>query len=234
MAADAELTRLIAEKARIQASIDQIEADNTVQGSFGDVNVRRNEIKELEDQRNRINLRIQRRKGQLLKLRDPVWGSVIRATRQPPDGLDTQLGDYTIGETDLDPAGMGGGDTPETPLVPSHPVHTGTHRRYLGWSDDVSIAATDFTAAAVFTSDVLTVPARTANGYLWFATDEDVGFPDSLIVSTNPVINQITFYLEGVVPVMFAGVDYVLGVNPNLLNPARLVGATITLGYAAS
>ena len=130
MAQDAELVRLIAEKARVQASIDQIEADNTVQGSFADVNIRRNEIKELEDQRNRINVRIQRRKGQVLNLRDPVWGSVIRATRQPPDGLDTQLGDYTIDEADLEPAD--GGTTPETVLVPSHPVHVGTHRRYLG------------------------------------------------------------------------------------------------------
>ena len=81
---------------------------------------------------------------------------------------------------------------------------------------------------------MLTIPARTANGHLWFAVDEDVGFPDSLIVSTNPVSNQLAFYQERVVPVMFAGVDYVVGVNPNLLSPANLVGETITLGYAAS
>ena len=48
MAADAELTRLLAEKAAIQKSIAQIEADNTVQGSFGDVNIRRNEIQGTE------------------------------------------------------------------------------------------------------------------------------------------------------------------------------------------
>ena len=94
MAADAELTRLIAEKARVQKSIDQIEEDNTVQGSFGDINIRRNELRELNAQRDRINVRIQRRKGQLLNLRDPVWGSVIRATRKPPSGVDTLLGDY--------------------------------------------------------------------------------------------------------------------------------------------
>ena len=42
MATDAELTRLIAEKAAIQASIAQMEDDNTVQGSFADVEIRRN------------------------------------------------------------------------------------------------------------------------------------------------------------------------------------------------
>lgn len=141
------------------------------------------------------------------------------------------------GATPLAPADPQGGDDDTTPgavIVPSHPVHTGDHRRYLGWSDDTSIAAIDFTTAAVFTTDVLTIPARTANGHLWFAVDADVGFPDSLIVSTNPVSNQLAFYQERVVPVMFAGVDYVVGVNPNLLSPANLVGETITLGYAAS
>ena len=82
MATDAELTRLIAEKAAIQASIAQMEADNTVQGSFGDVEIRRNELSELNAQRDRVNVRIQRRKGQLLGQRDPVWGSVVRGGRR--------------------------------------------------------------------------------------------------------------------------------------------------------
>ena len=82
MATDAELTRLIAEKAAIQASIAQMEADNTVQGSFGDVEIRRNELSELNAQRDRVNVRIQRRKGQLLSQRDPVWGSVVRGGRR--------------------------------------------------------------------------------------------------------------------------------------------------------
>ena len=124
--------------------------------------------------------------------------------------------------------------TPETGLNPSHPVHTGTHRRYVGWSGDVSIAAADFQSASMFTSDVLTIPARTDDGYLWFAVDADVGYPDSLIVSSNPVTNQIAFYQERAISVAFAGIDYIIGVNPNLLNPTNLVGQTITLGYVSS
>ena len=81
MAIDGELRRLTREKATIQAAIDQMEDDNTVQGSFADVEVRRNELRTLNCQRDRVNARIQRRKGQLLELRDPVWGSVVRASR---------------------------------------------------------------------------------------------------------------------------------------------------------
>ena len=109
----------------------------------------------------------------------------------------------------------------ETGLNPSHPVHTGTHNRYVGWSDDVVIAAADLQNAAVFTTDVLTIPARVANGYLWFAVDDDIGYPDSLIFSTNQVTNQISFYEERANPITFGGVDYVVGINPNLLNPAH-------------
>lgn len=109
MAADAELTRLIAEKARVQKSIDQIEDDNTVAGAFGDVNIRRNELSELNAMRDRLNVRIQRRKGQLLGTRDPVWGSVIRVTRDPDD-LEGKSSEAMS-------------EVPETPLVPTTPVH---------------------------------------------------------------------------------------------------------------
>ena len=84
MAADAELTRLLAEKAAVQASIDQIEADNTVAGAFGDVSVRRNELRELNAQRDRINLHIRMREAVLLDEPSPVWGSVVQVTRQRP------------------------------------------------------------------------------------------------------------------------------------------------------
>ena len=102
-------------------------------------------------------------------------------------------------------AGIAAAAVPDTGLTPSHPVHTGTHNRYVGWSDDVVIAAADLQNAAVFTSDVLTIPARVANGYLWFAVDDDVGYPDSLIISTNQVTNQISFYEERANPINFGG-----------------------------
>ena len=219
--ADAKLRTMRAELAAIDASILENETDNSESLTYEEWEVNRVKLEVLKRERHDLNLRIQERVARLSG-RSYVFGRYVERVKSYAD-VDDDDDDDDDDDT-----------TPETVLVPSHPVHVGTHRRYLGWSDDVSIGALDFTTAAVFTSDVLRVPARTANGYLWFATDEDVGFPDSLIVSTNPVSNQITFYREGVVPVMFAGVDYVLGVNPNLLNPARLVGATITLGYAAS
>ena len=85
MPADAELTRLLAEKAAVQTAIDQIVGDNTTGGSFGDVSVRRVELRELNQQRDRVNLRIQQRKAELLALPSPVWGSVVRPTSQQPD-----------------------------------------------------------------------------------------------------------------------------------------------------
>ena len=167
MAADAELTRLIAEKVRVQASIDQIEADNTVQGSFGDVSIRRNEIKDLEDQRARVNVRIQRRKGQLLGLRDPVWGSVVRATRRPPDGIDLLVGDYETDETDLGPSDMsgGGGETPAQ-----------TYRIY-GWVAPNRNTAQAIPVGAFFTDTLsITFPSHNPDGFPVFA--QEAGAPD--------------------------------------------------------
>ena len=122
MAADAELTRLIAEKATVQTSIDQLVGDNTSGGSFGDVSIRRLELAELNKHRDRLNVRIRMRQGQLLKERSPIWGSVIRATRCPPDDLDDSCYDdsATTPETPVDP-GDGDMAEPETPLEPSMP-----------------------------------------------------------------------------------------------------------------
>ena len=120
MATDAELTRLLAEKPRVQASIDQIEADNTVQGSFGDVSIRRNELRELNAQRDRINVRIQMRKGQLLGEKSPIWGSTVRAKRQKSSStssqssVDDDSGDVNGGDGNGD---MNGGDM--TPVDPN-------------------------------------------------------------------------------------------------------------------
>ena len=98
----------------------------------------------------------------------------------------------------------------------------------------------DLQSAAVFTADVLTIPARVANGYLWFAVDDDIGYPDSLIFSTNQVTNQISFYEERANPINFGGVDYVVGINPKLAQPcaswrchddARVRGPMTTLRF---
>ena len=47
---------------------------------------------------------------------------------------------------------------PESNINPSHPVHPGTHYRYMGWIDSGAVDQAALDAAARFTSDVLTVP----------------------------------------------------------------------------
>ena len=219
--ADAKVRTMRAELAAIDASILGIETDNSESLSYEDWEVNRVKLGSLKQARHELNLRIQNRVARLSG-HSYVFGRYVERVKSyedvAVDETDETDDDDTVGET---------------PLAPSHPVHVGTHRRYLGWSDDVTIGPADFTSAAVFTTDVLTIPARTAAGYLWFSVDEDVGYPDSLIVSTNRVTNQISAYQEEIGAVMFAGLGYIVGVNPNLLNPDHLVGETVTLGYAS-
>ena len=119
----------------------------------------------------------------------------------------------------------------ETIIVPSHPVNPGNHKRYIGWSDDVAVTQAELDVAVSFNSDVLTVPTRVANGYLWFSVPDSEGYPDSLIRQGNPT-NQISFFAEQAGMLTAEGDDYLVGLNPNLLNPASLSGQTITLGYS--
>ena len=121
--------------------------------------------------------------------------------------------------------------TPDAVIVPSHPVHPGTHNRYIGWSDDIVVTPAELLAGAVFTTDRLTVPERIANGYLWFAVDNAVGYPDSLIRGANPT-NQLPFYQRQAGLVLAEGVNYIVGVNANLLNPLNVQDTVVTLGYA--
>ena len=119
----------------------------------------------------------------------------------------------------------------ETIIVPSHPVNPGNHKRYIGWSDDVVVTQAELDVAVSFNSDVLTVPARVANGYLWFSVPDSEGYPDSLIRQGNPT-NQISFFTQQAGTLTAEGDDYLAGLNPNLLNPTNLSGRTITLGYS--
>ena len=122
-------------------------------------------------------------------------------------------------------------DVTETIIVPSHPVNPGNHKRYIGWSDDVVVTQAELDVAVSFNSDVLTVPARVANGYLWFSVPDSEGYPDSLIRQGNPT-NQISFFTQQAGTLTAEGDDYLAGLNPNLLNPTNLSGRTITLGYS--
>ena len=62
----------------------------------------------------------------------------------------------------------------------------GTHTRYFGWSDDQVIAPADFAAAATSSTNMGNLPARSANGYIWFAVPETEGYPTSIMVSGFP------------------------------------------------
>ena len=121
--------------------------------------------------------------------------------------------------------------TPETGINPSHPVHTGTHFRYAGWSDDGVISQAELDAAAQFTGDVLTVPNRATNGYFFFGVDEDPGYPDSILLDGNPT-NQITNFIEQTARLTREGNTVIIGISTADLS-AALSGRTWTLGYVS-
>ena len=81
MAVDKGLRRVIAEQATIQAAIDQLEDDNTIQGSFGDVEIRRVELRTLNCQRGRVNARAQQRKASCWPRRPGRLGRALRWVR---------------------------------------------------------------------------------------------------------------------------------------------------------
>ena len=70
----------------------------------------------------------------------------------------------------------------------------GDHTRYFGWSDDRTIATADLTAAAESDDNSGVIPARTANGYLFFAIPETIGYPASVSINNGP--NQIAGFEE--------------------------------------
>ena len=120
---------------------------------------------------------------------------------------------------------------PETGLNPSHPIHTGTHFRYAGWSDDGTIDQAELDAAAQFTGDALLVPNRATNGYFFFGVDMDPGYPDSILLDGNPT-NQITNFLEQAAQLTREGNTVIIGISTADLS-AALSGRTWTLGYVS-
>ena len=118
---------------------------------------------------------------------------------------------------------------PDTTLNPSHPVHPGTHYRYMGWSDNGIISQVELDAAARFTSDVLTVPNRATAGYIFFGVEASPGFPDSALLDGNPT-NQITNFLQQAGTLMRDTEFVVIGVSTAELS-AAMSGRVWTLGY---
>ena len=125
------------------------------------------------------------------------------------------------------PSGAG-----ELIIVPSHPVHPGTHTRYVGWVDDIlsDVTEAEILAGNSASTDVLAIPPRATNGYLWFAVPQSIGYPGSLIIGVNPT-NQLSAFQQQAGLVDINGDDFLVGVNPNLLNPSAVAGQNMTLGY---
>ena len=126
-------------------------------------------------------------------------------------------------------ASVGVAVIPESGLNPSHPVHPGSHYRYMGWIDSGAVDQAALDAAARFTSDVLTVPNRATAGYVFFAVEESVGYPDSALLDGNPT-NQITNFIQQAGTLSRDGETVVLGVSTAEQTPL-LAGRMWTLGY---
>ena len=148
---------------------------------------------------------------------------------QPPDGLDTHVGDYEIPDTELTVT------TPESTLTPSNPLfppHPGTHYRYIGWSDDAIVDTAELAAGTEFTTDVLTVPTRGTAGYVWAAFESSVGFPDSAYIDGNPT-NLIGGFQQQGGTLARDGEDYVVLITTAEQAP-RSSGRIYTFGYLSS
>ena len=116
-------------------------------------------------------------------------------------------------------------------MNPSHPVHVGTHYRYMGWSDNGIIDQAELDAADRFSSDILTVPNRATSGYVFFGVDENPGYPDSALLAGNPT-NQITNFIHQTATLVRDGETVVIGVSAADISAAAS-GDVWTLGYAS-
>ena len=223
MPADAKLNRLIDRRDALDETIAGIEEVGIARAAFdGLQEVTNFEIERLQLQRVDLNRRITQRIAWLNK-KDPfLMGTRTRRFQVP--GRQEQ----TVAPTPVAPEGP---SVPETGLQPSHPVHTGMHYRYAGWSDDAVVTQAELDDAAQFTTDVITVPARVAGGYFFFGVDEDPGYPGSIFLNGNPT-NQITNFNEQAATLTREGNTVIIGVSTALLSPT-LADRTWTLGYMA-
>ena len=64
-------------------------------------------------------------------------------------------------------------------------TNPGSHARHVGWSAGTSPSGTEVSNGASFTGDVLTIPATSTNGYLWFAVDADATNPTQAFFDGN-------------------------------------------------
>ena len=69
--------------------------------------------------------------------------------------------------------------------IPAPRVAPTGHKRYVGWSAAAQPTLTEFNAGEEFDGDVLTIPAASQDGFLWFAIPADVDSPTAAYFDGN-------------------------------------------------
>ena len=112
------------------------------------------------------------------------------------------------------------------------PVPT-DHTNFIGWSDTDTPTADELAAGAGSMSTALDIPMRAANGYLWFAVPESVGYPENAQFDGGMVISIIGGFAESVDTVEIDATPHFLAVT-NVLQNAAILGTglrQLILGY---
>ena len=96
--------------------------------------------------------------------------------------------------------------------------------RYVGWSDDRVIATGDLAGAASSMANEVVLPARAANGYIYFAIPEALGWPHEFRIGPNndqlPQFEQLAGTVDDA-----GGEPHIIGVTRRL-QAAGLAGLT--------
>ena len=74
---------------------------------------------------------------------------------------------------------------PYVPLVPETPSHATSYVRRVGWSAAPDPTATEWQNSATSSSNVLTIPSATINGYVWFAVPSNRTQPTDVHLDGN-------------------------------------------------
>ena len=107
----------------------------------------------------------------------------------------------------------------------------GDHTRYFGWADKRVIETAEFAFASSSSSNAGVLPARSSDGYIWFAVPDAAGYPASLHLDNGP-IDQIGVFVRQAGTVDDADGDpHIVGVSFDIQGSA-LSGQAIELGYS--
>ena len=140
----------------------------------------------------------------------------------------TRRGAMVTGETDEDRSGVLPIPSNGAPI----PVPT-DHTNFIGWADTDTPTADELAAGAGSMSTALDIPMRSANGYLWFAVPESVGYPANAQFDGGMVISVLGGFAESVDTVEIDATPHFLAVT-NVLQNATILGTglrQLILGY---